>query len=65
MTPCNVLKCPHATNETVEPLPIIGPLCDEHRTRVLAGEDYELQGSEESATGMSQPTVLWTMPYCR
>jgi len=37
---------------------IVGPLCDDHRAKVLAGEDYELQGSEESATGTAQPTVL-------
>src|SRR5712672_1089342 len=58
MTPCNVQKCPNAANETVEPLPIVGPLCDDHRARVLAGEEWELQGSDEAATGMSQPTVL-------
>lgn len=58
MTPCNVQKCPNSANEALEPLLIVGPLCDEHRARVLSGEDYELQGSEESATGMAQPTVL-------
>ncbi len=58
MTPCSVLKCPNAANEAVEPLLIVGPLCDGHRARVLAGEEYELQGSEESATGTAQPTVL-------
>lgn len=58
MTLCNVLKCPNAANETVEPLVIAGPLCDEHRARLVAGEDYELQGTEESVTGQSQPTVL-------
>jgi hypothetical protein len=58
MTPCNALKCPNAANETVEPLLIVGPLCDEHRTRVLAREDYEVQGSEESVTGTAHPTVL-------
>jgi hypothetical protein len=50
MTPCNVQKCPNAANEAVEPLLIVGPLCDEHRARVLAGEDLEVQGSEESVT---------------
>lgn len=58
MTPCSVQKCTSAANEAVEPLLVAGPLCDDHRARLLAGEDYELQGSEESATGMSQPTVL-------
>ena len=58
MTPCNVQKCPNAANEAVEPLLIAGPLCDEHRARVLAGEDLEVQGSDESVTGTSQPTVL-------
>jgi hypothetical protein len=58
MTPCNVLKCPNGANETVEPLLIVGPLCDDHRARLLAGEDYELQGSQQAATGTAQPTVL-------
>ncbi len=55
---CKVQKCPNAANPAVEPLPIVGPLCDEHRARLLAGEDWELQGTEESPIGMSQPTVL-------
>jgi hypothetical protein len=58
MTPCNVLECRNTANETVEPLLLAGPLCDDHRARLLAGEDWELQGSEESATGTSQPAVL-------
>lgn len=58
MTPCNVQKCPNAANEAIEPLLIVGPLCDDHRARLLAGEDYELQGSEESVSGTTQPTVL-------
>jgi hypothetical protein len=58
MTACNVQKCLNPANETLQPLPIVGPLCDEHRARVLAVEDYEVQGSEESATGTAQPTVL-------
>jgi hypothetical protein len=58
MTPCNVQKCPNTANEAVEPLLVVGPLCDDHRARLVAGEDWELQGSEESATGTSQPTVL-------
>jgi len=58
MTPCNVLKCPNRANEAVEPLLIVGPLCDDHRARLLAGEDYELQGSQQAATGTAQPTVL-------
>jgi hypothetical protein len=58
MPPCNVQKCPNAANETVEPLLIAGPLCDDHRARLLAGEDWELQGTEKTAIGMSQPTVL-------
>ncbi|WP_319454543.1 MULTISPECIES: hypothetical protein [unclassified Mycobacterium] len=58
MTPCNALKCLTAANETMEPLPLVGPLCDDHRARALAGEDFELQGSEPSVTGTAQPTVL-------
>src|SRR6476620_9315758 len=58
MTPCNVLECPRLANEEVEPLLLAGPLCDDHRARLLAGEDGELQGSEESATGTSPPAVL-------
>jgi hypothetical protein len=58
MTACNVQKCTNAADETVAPLLIAGPLCDDHRTRLLAGEDWELQGTEESPIGMSQPTVL-------
>lgn len=57
MTPCNVQKCTKAANEIVEPQFIAGPLCDDHRARLLAGEDWELQGTDESPIGMSQPTV--------
>jgi hypothetical protein len=58
MTQCRVEKCMSAANEAVEPLPVAGPLCDEHRARLTAGEDWELQGSEQSAVGTSEPTVL-------
>jgi hypothetical protein len=51
MTPCSVLKCPNAANEAVEPLLIVGPLCDGHRARVLAGEEYELQGALQALEG--------------
>ena len=35
-----------------------GPLYDEHRAKLIAGEDWELQGSEQSAVGTSEPTIL-------
>jgi hypothetical protein len=57
MTQCNVQKCLSAANEAVEPLLLAGPLCDDHRARLLAGEDWELQGSQPSL-GTAQPTVL-------
>lgn len=58
VTSCNVLKCPKTVDETIKPPPFVGPLCDDHRARVLSGEDFELRGSEESATGTAHPTVL-------
>lgn len=48
----------NAANETVEPLPLAGPLCDEHRARLIAGEDWEPQGSQQSATGTAEPSIL-------
>lgn len=48
-----------SVNEAVEPLPIVGPLCDEHRAKLMAGdEDWELQGSEQSADGSTDPYIL-------
>lgn len=40
------------------PLPIVGPLCDDHRARMLNGEDYELQRTAKTPIGMAPPTVL-------
>ena len=55
---CRVQRCMSAANEAVEPLVEAGPLCDEHREKLIAGHDWELQGSEQSATGTSEPTIL-------
>ncbi len=58
MTQCRVQRCMSAANEAVEPLVEAGPLCDEHREKLIAGHDWELQGSEQSATGTSESTIL-------
>ena len=58
MTQCRVQKCMSAANEAIEPLPLAGPLCDEHRAKLTAGEDWERQGSEQSAVGTAEPTIL-------
>ena len=39
MTQCRVQRCMSAANEAVEPLVEAGPLCDEHREKLIAGHD--------------------------
>lgn len=48
-----------SVNEVIELLPIVGPSCDEHRAKLIVGDqDWELQGSEQSADGSTDLYIL-------
>jgi len=56
--PMRRVECMNAANETVERLPLTGPLCDEHRQRLLDVEDWEPHGSQPTPDGSAPPMVL-------